>query len=109
MAGQYTDMARNPRRRDPANASVAALFNLGPKSAAWLVAAGIRSRADLARLGAVRAYLKVKAQQPNASLNLLWALAGALERCRWNALPDGMRASLLLELDARTPLTKPRR
>jgi hypothetical protein len=97
-------MSRRARRDTPeadAVRAVAALLNLGPKSAAWLVAAGIRSRADLERLGAVGAYLKVKSCEPQASLNLLWALAGALAGTHFTKLPDGMRQSLLLEIDAR--------
>ena len=88
---------------DADHTRIAALLNLGPTSARWVVAAGITSRAALERLGPVRAYLKIKAQQPRASLNLLWALAGALEGRHFADLPDGMRASLLMELDARMP------
>jgi DNA transformation protein len=91
-----------PGMDDPRHAALAALLNLGPVSARWVLDAGITSRRQLARLGPVRAYLKVRAQQPRASLNLLWALAGALEQRHFTDLPDGMRESLLLELDART-------
>ncbi|NJR72164.1 MAG: hypothetical protein HC782_03595, partial [Gammaproteobacteria bacterium] len=61
-----------------ATTSLASLTNLGPKSAAFLAAAGIKTLDQLAALGAVAAYAKVKMIQPKTSLNLLWALEGAL-------------------------------
>ena len=54
------------------------LPNLGPKSQQMLQLAGIQSVQDLRRLGAVRAYLQVQACGAPASLNLLWALEGAI-------------------------------
>lgn len=52
---------------------------LGPASVKWLIAAGIASRKDLENLGAVEAYIRVKAQFPKAvSLNLLWGLYALL-------------------------------
>ena len=77
-----------------------ALRNLGPKSATWLHAVGIHTRADLERLGAVRAYLQVKRGGFNATLNLLYALAGVLLDVRWNKLPQDERSRLILEVDA---------
>jgi hypothetical protein len=93
--------------RKPDAAALAAALNLGPKSAAWLLAAGIRDLGAVRRLGAVRAFLKVRARQPRASLNLLWALAGALEGCRFDRLPAGLRSALLMELDARSQVIEP--
>ncbi len=75
-------------------------LNLGPVSNGWLQAQGISSLQDLRRVGAVAAYLRVKRDVPHASLNLLWALAGALENCRWNQLSSETRTRLLLELAA---------
>jgi DNA transformation protein and related proteins len=79
---------------------IAALRNLGPKSAKWLHAVGIHTRADLERLGAVRAYMQVKRGGFNASLNLLYALAGMLLDVHWNKLPHAERSRLVLEVDA---------
>lgn len=76
------------------------LPGLGPKSLAMLAAAGIHGRADVERLGAVRAYLKVKAAGQNASLNLLWAMEGALTGQDWRVVAREERTHLLLELDA---------
>ena len=62
---------------------LARLPNLGPASAASLRAAGIESCETLARLGAVAAFAQVRQVAPRASLNLLWALEGALTGLPW--------------------------
>ena len=76
------------------------LPGLGPKSLAMLAAAGLHGRADLERLGSVQAYLRVKAAGQNASLNLLWALEGALAGQDWRVGAREERTRLLLALDA---------
>ncbi len=75
------------------------LPNLGPKSQAMLIAAGIHTLADLHRLGSVAAYLQVKRQGGNASLNLLWALEGAISGLHWQEVAREHRTSLLLALE----------
>ncbi len=76
------------------------LQNLGPKSRAMLAAAGISSPEQLRQLGSVRAYLLVKVTGANASLNLLWALEGALTGLSWQEVAREHRLSLLLALEA---------
>lgn len=83
------------------------LRNIGPVSLGWLQDAGIKSRADLIRMGAVHAYLKVKNQQSRASLNLLWSLAGAERGVAWNRLTEDTRERLLRELDAALDIKRP--
>ena len=75
------------------------LPNLGPKSAAMLAAAGIHTLAQLRALGSVAAYARVKASNANASLNLLWALEGALTGLPWQTVAREHRTSLLLALE----------
>jgi DNA transformation protein len=58
--------------------SLAELANLGPKSRKMLAAAGITSLAQLRELDLVVAYAKVRRTGSKASLNLLWAIEGAL-------------------------------
>lgn len=77
----------------------AAWPNLGPKSAAALKAAGIDSIATLRALGSVPAYARVRGVWPAASLNLLWALEGALTGLRWQEVAREHRTSLLLALE----------
>ena len=76
------------------------LKNIGPVSAGWLAAVGVKTRADLIRTGPVVAYLRVRDAGHKASLNLLWALAGAERGLQWNRLSAEDRQQLLLELDA---------
>lgn len=77
------------------------LANLGPKSAANLVAAGIHSFAEIQRLGAVETYVRVRLAGFPVSLNLLWALEGALSGKPWQAVAREDRTSLLLALEQR--------
>jgi len=76
------------------------LMNVGPKSAAWLRQVGIRSRADLVAHGSVAAFAKIKRAGFKPSLNLLYALEGALLECHWQQLPEDRRSALLIEVDA---------
>src|SRR5512140_2023692 len=69
--------------------------NVGPKSAAWLRQVGVRTQEDLERLGPVEAFMKVKRAGFRPSLNLLYALAGAIENCHWADLPDERKAALV--------------
>jgi TfoX-like protein len=73
--------------------------NVGPKSAAWLRQVGVRSAEDLARVGPVEAFLKVKRAGFRPSLNLLYSMAGALADCHWADLPDAHKQTLLGALE----------
>jgi DNA transformation protein and related proteins len=86
-------------KTQPVHAELAAAANLGPKSAQWLVASGIASLAELRRLGSVAAFARVRRQQPKASLNLLWALEGAISGLPWQTVAREHRTSLLLALE----------
>jgi DNA transformation protein and related proteins len=83
----------------PANEGMAALANLGPKSQEMLAKAGIKTEAQLRKLGSVRAYARTKAVWPQASLNLLWALEGALSGRDWRVVAETDRADLLMALE----------
>jgi len=63
--------------------NVSDLPNLGPKSQTMREHAGIYSIEQLRNLGAVRAYVQVKHSGANCSLNLLWAMEGALSGRHW--------------------------
>ena len=81
--------------------SLSDLPNLGPKSRDMLEHAGIVSVAQLRQLGAVAAYAQVQRSGQTASLNLLWALEGALTGMPWQQVAREHRTSLLLALDDR--------
>jgi hypothetical protein len=65
-----------------------ALLNLGPKSSAWLTAAGIRTREQLVQLGPIEACRRIRAAGHPVSILLAYALEGGLSGTHWNALPQ---------------------
>jgi DNA transformation protein len=81
------------------------LRNLGPRSEELLAQVGIRSADGLRRRGAVEAYLALRRIGVTRSLNMLWAMAGALdpwpEGQDWREVAAGeQRLPLLLAVDA---------
>lgn len=76
------------------------LKNLGGQSEKMLAAAGIGSVEELRELGPVAAYLKVKRCGGDPSLNLVYAIAGALTDTHWAELDPDERTRILIELDA---------
>ncbi|WP_233252357.1 TfoX/Sxy family DNA transformation protein [Saccharospirillum sp. MSK14-1] len=66
-----------------------------------LLSIGIRSREDLERIGPVRAYALLQQEQPaTTSLNLLYAMVGALENRHWASITHEEKARLLMELES---------
>ncbi|TXH73805.1 MAG: transcriptional regulator [Lysobacteraceae bacterium] len=76
------------------------LRNIGPKSAAWLRQVGLRTESDLRATGALEAFIRVKRAGFKPSLNLLYALEGALCDCHWQDIPAERRNELLIAADA---------
>ena len=76
------------------------LRNIGPKSAAWLRQVGLHSRADLEAAGAVDAFMRVKRAGFKPSLNLLYALEGALLDCHWQEVPEPRRVQMVQAAEA---------
>jgi hypothetical protein len=87
----------------------AKLRNIGPKSAAWLRQVGLRSLGDLAAVGAVEAYMKVRRAGFKPSLNLLYSLEGALKDCHWQEVPEARRTELVQAAEAAIALLPPPR
>lgn len=75
------------------------LRNLGTHSEKMLAKAGIRTVKRLMTLGAVQAYVAVKRSGAKPSLNLLWALEGALTDRDWKEIAETRRLELLTELE----------
>ena len=84
--------------------SAAKLRNIGPKSMAWLRQTGVRSLEDLKAVGALAAYVRVKRAGFRPSLNLLYALEGAILDCHWQDIPEERRAELVIAADAAVAL-----
>ncbi len=83
------------------------LPNIGDKSAARLAAVGVHSISHLEVLGAVQAFLLVQERFPDStSLNLLWALEGALLDISWLELPSDRKEELRAELRSVGKLTR---
>lgn len=74
------------------------LLNLGPKSAVWLADIGVQTRQDLLEMGVVPAYCLLKGQGYPVSLNLLYALYGALHDMPWNKVPHEVKVQLQAEV-----------
>ena len=74
--------------------------NIGPKSAAWLRQVGLHTPEDLAEAGPLEAFMRVKRAGFKPSLNLLYALEGALQDCHWQEVPDERRLELVEQAEA---------
>lgn len=84
--------------------SVTQLRNIGPKSAAWLRQVGLRSPDDLRGVGAVDAFMRIRRAGFRPSLNLLYALEGALADCHWQEIPESRRQELVQAVEAASAL-----
>jgi hypothetical protein len=87
----------------------AKLRNIGPKSAAWLRQVGLRTREDIVGVGTVEAFMRVKRAGFKPSLNLLYALEGALLDCHWQDVPEARRGELVSAAEAAIALLPPPR
>lgn len=71
------------------------ILNIGPKSTQWLNSVGIFSITDLEKLGAVKVFKIVKSAYPHkVTLNLLYALQGALLDLPWNEIPHDIKEKI---------------
>jgi len=74
---------------------ITSLMNLGKQTAGWLASIGIHTAEDLAEYGVVEAYLQLKHSDPRkATVNVLYALQGALLGVKWDLLPEDLKDEL---------------
>lgn len=74
--------------------------NIGPKSRQWLASVGVHTLDDVVRLGVVETYKRVRAAYPEkVSLNLLYALQGALLDLPWNEVPPDIKEELKQQVE----------
>jgi DNA transformation protein len=59
----------------------------------------VRTLDDLKAVGALAAYVRVKRAGFKPSLNLLYALEGAILDCHWQEIPEERRSVLILQAD----------
>ena len=78
---------------------VSGLRNLGPASAVMLAEVGIHTVGELRAIGAVKAYVRVKAvRSRGASVNLLWSMAAGLDGRGWQDVSAAEKESLIAEV-----------
>lgn len=75
------------------------LRGLGPRSVEMLVGAGINTSAKLRKADLFKLYQKIKTQHPRTSLNLLYAMMGAVSNADWRDIAKERRSEVLMRLD----------
>jgi DNA transformation protein len=76
------------------------LINIGPTIAARLGEVGVFTVDDLRRIGVVKAFQRVRANNPDKHIPVcyyLYSLQGALQGVHWDALPDRTKLKLTRE------------
>jgi DNA transformation protein len=74
--------------------------NIGPKSSKWLASVGIHTLDEVAELGVVETYRRVKAAYPEkVSLNMLYGLQAALLELPWTELPLDIKNELKRQVE----------
>lgn len=76
-----------------------ALKNLGNTSVNWLRAVGITSREELASIGPVAAYNRIRQRGIRVSKVLLYALHAALLDIHWSELEPAQKQQLVDEAE----------
>lgn len=75
--------------------TIASLRNLGKSSEKLLNGIGIFTLDDIEDMGVVEAYAILKAKHEQVSVNMLYALYGAVHDVAWNKIPLNIREELL--------------
>lgn len=76
--------------------------NMGPKSSEWLASVGIHTLDDVAQVGVVETYKRVRAAYPDkVTLNMLWGLQAALLDlpCAMRELPTDIKGELRKQVE----------
>jgi DNA transformation protein len=76
---------------------LAELRNIGPTIRKRLNEIGVRTRADLQRMGPVKAYLRICQNYPNQTIPVcyyLYSLQGALMDTHWDDVPKNLKEEL---------------
>lgn len=82
-----------------AHSELLELKNLGMASVNILQAIGVNTYEDLAEMGPVKAYCKIKDRGIHVSKVMLYALQGALMDIHWNDLPVELKSQLVQQVD----------
>lgn len=82
--------------------------NIGAVGERWLADIGVTTLRELAAMGSVEAYRRLKDKDPKVNIIALYALEGALLDMHWNELPPEAKESLHEEVGYR-PKARPKR
>lgn len=93
--------AKQPKRKSSRPRTLRGMRGLGPKSVEWLREVGVETPAQLEQLGSIGAYLRVRKSRHEVSLNLLYALEGALLDVHWAKLPADLKRRLQAAVKSR--------
>jgi hypothetical protein len=83
----------------PRDVSPSEALNLGAKSDAALARISIKTLAQLRRVGAVAAYVRLRRAVTGISLNMLYALAGAIDGEDWPRVRRERKLQLLMQVE----------
>ncbi len=70
------------------------LKNIGAKTEQWLNEIGVYTRNELEAMGPVNAYHILRQRGRPVSLNLVYAIQGAVLNLDWRSLPPELKAEL---------------
>jgi DNA transformation protein len=100
---------RAPAQRSQRAGEIAAMLNLGPKTAAWLDAAGIHTRAQVVKLGPIGVCRQLLESGRPVNVLMAYAVEGGLSGTHWNALPAESKLWLRAEFAKMRAETRARR
>ena len=101
-------MKRTERGADR-ESELSGLKNIGKVTERWLNGIGVYDEESLRRMGAVSAYRRIREAEAGASLNLLYALHGALTGTHWNDLATPIKDLLRRQAEREEPPSGRRR
>jgi DNA transformation protein and related proteins len=106
--GAANNSAKGRRSAQPNGPALSELRGLGPASVAMLVSVGISSAAQLRKADLYQLYARIKAQHPHTSINLLYAMMGAVDDVDWRDVAKERRTEVLMRLEDMGLLTQRR-
>jgi DNA transformation protein and related proteins len=106
--GIANNTAKGRRSAQPTGPALSELRGLGPASVVMLTSVGITSAAQLRKADLYQLYARIKAQHPHTSINLLYAMMGAVDGMDWREVAKERRTEVLMRLEDMGLLTQRR-
>jgi DNA transformation protein and related proteins len=105
VVGKFGKLPAEHRRTAQGEPALSELCGLGPASVAMLASVKIRSAKALCQADLYVVYAKIKSLHLKTSINLLYAMMGAVEDIDWRVIARERRSEVLMQLDDRGLLT----